>query len=418
MKAFEKTKSLVYSLLKKSERYTQTDMIYLAKGGFWLTLGQIISTAASFLLAIAFANLLDPVTYGNYKYVLSLAGILSISTLIGMRTAITQATARGFEGSFYSGFKEKLKFGVLGSIIAIGLAGYYFLRGNYILPIPLLLTAIFLPITHASGVYGSFLLGKKLFNVQVKYNTLTKVISTLSLILTLFLTKNLFWLIAVYFISNAFLNYFFYLITRKKNQPNKKEHPETLSYGKHLSLMTVISGVANHLDKIFLFTLMGSGQLAIYSFAMLVPNQIISILKNINVLALPKFSIKSKQEIKTTLIQKFWKLLFLIATIIAAYIILAPYFYKIFFPQYLASVPYSQLLIFSLIGYSSILFTTSFEAKVKKKELYLLQTLPSFVRILFLIFLIPIFGIWGVVATVVITKIFTLILSLILFRKI
>ncbi len=418
MKIFEKTKNLIYSLLKKSERYTQTDMVYLAKGGFWLTLGQIIVTAVSFLLAIVFANLLDPTTYGNYKYVLSLTGILSIFSLIGMRTAITQATAKGFEGSFYSGFREKLKFGVLGSITAIGLAGYYFFRGNYTLPIPLLLIAIFSPLMHASGIYSPFLMGKRLFNVVVKYNIVRQIIFVGAMVTTLFLTKNLFWLIAIYFITNTFLNYFLYLLTKSKFKPNKKEDSQTFSYGKHLSLMALISGIANHLDKILLFTLMGSRQLAIYSFAMLVPSQTISILKIINALALPKLSTKSNEEIKITLMKKFWKLFLLVGIAILIYIFFAPYIYKIFFPQYLASVPYSQVLIFSLIGYSSILFTTSFQAKVKKKELYLLQILPSFVQILFLIFLIPIFGIWGAVTTVVITKIFTLILSLILFRKI
>ena len=326
MKIFEKTKNLVYSLLKKSEKYTQTDMIYLAKGGFWLTLGQIISTAASLLLAMAFANSLDPVTYGNYNYILSLVGMLSILTLSAMRIAIIQAIARGLEGSFYTAFKVRLKWGILASLTAIGLAGYYWFKGNYLLPIPLLISALFLPLMQASRVYESFLMGKKLFSIHVKYSVFNRIISAGAIIITLFITKNIFWLIAVYLVSHTLLNYSFYLITKLKLKPNKKEDPQTLSYGKHLTLMGVISVVANYLDRILLFTLVGSAQLAIYSFAILIPDQIKSLMKqNIGALAFPKLSIKSRKEIKLNIMQKFWKLFFLTGIVAVVYVIITPH---------------------------------------------------------------------------------------------
>ncbi len=123
-------KNWLYQFLKRSQKYTGTDNVYLAKGGFWLTLGQFFSLAAAFLSAIAFANLLDPTTYGNYRYVLSLLGILAIFSLDGVGDAVTQAVARGLEGSFYTGFKTKLKWGAIGSLIAIGAAIYYWIRGN------------------------------------------------------------------------------------------------------------------------------------------------------------------------------------------------------------------------------------------------------------------------------------------------
>ncbi len=60
----------ICNFLRWSEKYIKTDMIYLVKGGFWLTLGQIISSVSSLLLVIAFANLLPKETYGIYKYFL------------------------------------------------------------------------------------------------------------------------------------------------------------------------------------------------------------------------------------------------------------------------------------------------------------------------------------------------------------
>ncbi|XOB42201.1 MAG: oligosaccharide flippase family protein [Candidatus Nealsonbacteria bacterium] len=418
MKVFEKTKNLIYSLLKKSERYTQTDMIYLAKSGFWLTLGQIISTAASLLLAIAFANLLDPVTYGNYKYILSLVGMLGILTLSAMRIAIIQATARGLEGSFYTGFKVRLKWGILASLTAIGLAAYYWFKGNYLLPIPLLISALFLPLMQASQVYESFLIGKKLFSIHVKYSVFRRIVSAGAIIITLFITKNLFWLIAVYLVSHTFLNYSFYLITKSKFKPNKKEDPQTLSYGKHLTLMGVISVVANYLDRILLFTLVGSAQLAIYSFAILIPDQIKSLMKqNVGTLAFPKLSIRSREEIKLNIMQKFWKLFFLTGVVAVIYVIIASFLYKIFFPQYLDSIPYSRLFALSFIAVPITLLSTIFQAQMMKKELYIIRIVPV-IRIILLVVLTPLYGIWGVIIAQISAVICAFILILWLLQKI
>ncbi len=408
--------SWFYQFLKKTQKYTGTDNVYLAKGGFWLTLGQAVSIAAAFSSAVAFANLLDPTTYGNYKYVLSLLGMFGVFSLEGMRAAVTQAVARGLEGSFYTAFKTKLKWGLLGSLVAIGGAIYYWIQGNNLLPIPLLIAAASSPLMYASQVSGAFLGGRKLFKIQVSYGLVNQVVSAGIIITALFFTKNLFWLIAIYFVSHTFLNYFFYLLTKIRFHPNKEEDEKTISYGKHVSLMAVINYIAVYLDKIMLFNLAGPAQLAVYSFATLAPEQINSTLSSINDLAFPKLAPKSREEIKANIMKKFWKLAFLAGIIIAAYVILAPYLYRIFFPQYLDAILYSQVYMLCLVSLPGSLLGTAFQAKMMKKQLYFLRTIALSRLVLFAI-LIPVFGIWGVVMARVGAEVFSLFLNLFLFRK-
>ena len=128
-------KQKLYNLLRRSEKYTKTDMVYLFKGGSWLTLGNIISSVSALLLTIAFANLITKETFGSYKYILSFVGILSIPTLFGMGTAVVRAVARGHEGSLISALKMKIRWGFWGSLIGILLSGYYYFQGNGILAI-------------------------------------------------------------------------------------------------------------------------------------------------------------------------------------------------------------------------------------------------------------------------------------------
>lgn len=405
-----------HNFLKKAQKYTGTDNVYLAKGGFWLTLGQIVSMAIAFFSAWAFANLLDPATYGNYKYILSLTSILAIFSLDGIRTAVTQATARGLEGSFYTGFRIKLKWGTLGSLAALAIAVYYYLQGNSLFPVALVIAAIFSPLMYASQIYSAFLVGKKLFSVQVNYSVANQIVSAIATIIALFLTKNLFWLIGVYFFTNALLDYFFYFLTKTKFHPNREEDVKSLSYAKHLSLMSVINYIGTYLDKILLFNFMGPAQLAIYSFAILIPEQIKTITGNLNTLALPKLAPKSPDEIKKNMAQKTWKLAILTVTIILLYMLIAPYFFKIFFPQYLGSVAYSQVFMLTLLAFPASLMGTAFSAKMMKKELYLLRFV-ALSRIILFSVLIPLFGIWGAIWAEIGGEIISLSLTSVLFYR-
>lgn len=410
-------KQKTYNFLRWSQKYTKTDNIYLAKGGFWLTLGQIISSAAAFLLAIAFANLLDPTTYGNYKYILSLTGLLGIFALTGVGTAVTQAAARGLEGSFYTGFKTKLKWGILGSLVAIGGAIYYWLRGNELLPIPLLISAVFLPLMLASGIYVSLLTGRKLFNIQVKYSALSQVISAGALIAALFLTKNLFWLIAVYFVSHTFSNYFFYVLTKFRLRPNKKEDPKTLSYGKHLSIMGVAARLAGQLDKILLFHFLGAAQLAIYSFALTPPQQIQGLFKSVSTLALPKLSQRGIPQLKKSIPGKVLKLFLIMLLVVGLYIWLAPYIYHLFFPQYASSIVYSQVFVISLLFFPKMLLGKTFTAHMKTKKMYIVNLTYSLSKIILLCVLLPLYGIWGAISVILATGMIHSIVLALLFRK-
>jgi len=72
-----KFKNKIYWFLRNTQKYTGTDNVYLARGGVWLFLGETISIGISILSGLAFANLIDPAIYGKYRYILSLAYLLS-----------------------------------------------------------------------------------------------------------------------------------------------------------------------------------------------------------------------------------------------------------------------------------------------------------------------------------------------------
>jgi O-antigen/teichoic acid export membrane protein len=406
----KKIKKITYNLLKKSEKWTKTDMIYLAKGGFWLTAGQIVSSVSVFLLAIIFANLLPKETYGSYKYILSLTGILAIPTLFGMNTAIIQAVARGYEGSFIPALKTKIKWGLLGGLAGIALSTYYYFQGNNTLSLCFLIAAVFIPFMDSLSIYQAHLKGKRNFKDLSKYNIYTKLISSVLIIAVIFFSRNIFLIIATYFFSYTLLRLIFLQLILKKAPPNKKEDPETIKYGKHLSFISVLNKASLFLDKLLIFHYLGAVELAIYAIAIAPPEEIKGVLKNINTLALPKFSASKKENIKKSLKVQILKMTLILISISLAYILIAPFVYKIFFPEYLESIKYSQLFSLSIILAIPItLLTGLLEAKKKTANLYKYTFIKPIIRIALLFALIKPWGITGIIMAIIISNIFEII---------
>jgi len=413
----EKIKIVAYRLLKKSEKWTKTDMIYLAKGGFWLTLGQGVSSVSSFLLAIAFANLLPKETYGTYKYIMSIVSLLAIPTLAGMNTAIVQAVARGYEGSVIPAFKTKVKWGLLGGLASLILATYYYFQGNNILTIAFLISSIFIPFMDSLLIYDSYLNGKKDFKGLSNYNIFTKIISTIALILTVFLTDNIFLFIGSYFTTHTILRLIIFKLVFKKNRLNQEKDSGTISYGKHLSLMNVIGSVAMQIDKIFIFYFLGPVDVAIYSVALAPVEQIKGLLKNIGTLALPKFSKVSTPNFTIHLNSKIKKMAIFLIFISLFYILTSPFIYKTFFPQYKESIFYSQFFSISIITTISTIPLSFLKAHKKKNYLYIINIASLKIKIISMITFYYLFGLLGIIISILLSKFLETILSFYFFYK-
>jgi len=411
-----KIRERFYQFLRWTERYTGTDMVYFFEGSVWWILGRIFSFLASFLILVVFGRFVPKEIFGAYQYILSMAAIFGIFALPGLDAALIRAVARGAEKTTFLAFKEKIKFGSIASLISLFVAGWYFFHQNFILAISFLIVAVFLPFINAFNLYLAFWQGKKRFDLQNKYFIYHNFLAAFLLILIIFLTENLPLIVFAYFFAFTLAEAMFFKITIK-NVSDKGEDRETISFGKHLTLMAIPGSISAQIDNVILWQFAGPIQVAIYVFALRVVERISEIIP-FSALALPKLSQREVKKIKKGLFEKFLKLFLISIPSALIYILICPYFFKIFFPAYLASVPYSQILALVLIFSPLSFLATSFLAEMKKRELYILNfSTPSLKIILFFI-LIPIFGIWGAVFSILISQIFYSFLTLYFFKKI
>ncbi|TSC70642.1 MAG: polysaccharide biosynthesis protein [Parcubacteria group bacterium Gr01-1014_46] len=404
--------------LKWLETYAKTDMVYLASGGFWTIFSQVVISFGTFLLAISFAHFVSKEAYGEYKYILSISSILGTLTLTGLGNAVLKSVVQGNEGTLQYAFWTNMKWSVFSFLLALGLSAYYFLNDNQSLGIALIIIGAFSPLWSSTNLYDAYLAAKKDFRRSAIYfGIIGNFFPLICIFITLLLTDNTLWLVFVYFASNTLIGIILYLRIFKIYKPNDKVDKGIVSYSKHLSIIKILSGLANNIDQILIFHFIGPIQLALYNFALAMPSQIKGPVKGIATIALPKFTERDDLEIRTGMKNKYIVVFVLSIIMIAVYILIAPYVFKIFFPKYLESIFYSQILSLSLLSIISIPVETYFVAKEKIKEQYIANiTVPILQMIIMFVFILW-KGLIGIVIAKVITKILWSIINIALFQK-
>ncbi len=403
--------------LNTLESYLKTDVRYLAKGGFWLTLGSIASAFISFLSAVAFANLIPKETYGTYQYILSVSSILAIPTLAGINTAVTQSTARGYEKTIITGLKYRIKWGTFSLILASSLAVYYWLNSNHLLAAGFLIAGLFIPLSETLGIYVPYLQGKKKFKTLSLYELGAQSLSVGLLITSIWLSQNLLIILTTFFLSWLLARLFFLNLTLKKFPPNTEDDPNAITYGKHLTFMMILNTISSSVDKIILWKVLGPIQVAIYTFSLTIPLKAASFVKIINRLAFPKLATNDLKTIQKTLLPKILYLILPITLVTITYIIFTPLIFSSFFPKYLEAVFYAQVAGLLIIFQPFALISSALTAQAKKKELYIYNTASPIIKIVLFLLLIPPFQIIGAIIALVGSKIIDTIILIFLLKS-
>lgn len=405
-------------LLRLSEKYTKTDMVFLASRSSFSLLAQIITSIATLAFAVVVGHMLPKETYGEYKYVLSIISLLSFFSLNSIGGAVFQSTAQGHDGALRRGFWGNIRWSFVVFAGALAVALYYFALNNTQLAVEILLGGCLSPFVASANLYSPFLAGKKAFIRQMSYSIIDNLFTTGIMIATVLLTSNAFVLVAAYFISNLLGALFLYRRTEAIYKANEGTHDETmLNFAKHLSVLGVLGGIVDTLDQILVFHFAGAAQLAVFAFATALPDQIKTPFKTLDTMVQAGFADRSDREIDQRIRHKIFWYFVSIALIVVAYILLAPIIFGIFFPKYHDSVGYSQIYIFWLFGMAFDPVQSYFASRKMVQELYFggifFITCQATLMIIGILWL----GILGLILAQVITRILSALLNFVLYLR-
>jgi len=405
-------------IISFGQRYTDIDLYYVGAGSFWLLFSQGILALVYLLVSLAFANLVPKEIFGNYRYVLSLASLISAFSLTGMNTALTRAVSRGAEGTVKASIPVQIRWGMLMTLVSFIASAYYFFRGNMFLGASMGIAGIFLPVINVFNTYAAVFNGKKLFKHLALNNMFVGVVASVPLLLAIFFLPRSLVFVLVYFVSNAVLAWFVYRRSLRFLNPETVDN-ESLVYGKHQSLVNAFTVFAQYIDGVLVFHYLGATPLATYFFATLIPLALKGNLKILSTLSLPKFSVGDYHISRKTLLKKMALVGLLLSVGIVAYIAIAPLVFTVFFPEYKNAALFSQVAALGIFGVVSLLPLSLFSAHLKTRKLYYFNISTSLLRVGLVFCGVYFWGLWGAIIAFVAQALVNVFISvfLLLFEK-
>jgi O-antigen/teichoic acid export membrane protein len=398
--------------LRATERYTKTDMVYLVRNGGWLTAANIGIAAIAFFLSVAFAHFVPKDAYGTYRFLLSIFWTLTAFSLTGIPPALIRAVAKGQDSAYGRALRTSILWSSPMALIALALAGYYFVNGNLVLGWGAVAIALVGPFMQGAFLFGPYLEGKREFRANALAGLVLNLVPAGALLASMFFFRTPLAFLVVYLVANVATGFAIsFFVLRSRSASPVGETGELSSLSKHFSAMNVLSTISQQIDRLLVYHYLGAVDLAVYTFATAVPDQLKSIFNNASIIALPKFVSRPMAQIRTTLGYRLAGFTALAALAACVYILLAPYFFRVFFPAYSEAIVYSQLYALALIPVANMIPVTVLEAHAAKRELYIFNIASPVFVIALLVALVSTYGLLGAILARIVSRFFNLALG-------
>jgi O-antigen/teichoic acid export membrane protein len=389
-------------ILDKLEKRLEMNLRPFMKNFSYMFANNIITIIFALALSVMLARVLSLEVFGQYNFILSIFGLISILSLPGMNTSLTRSCARGFDGSFIEGTKIRVKWGVLGTLFLLIVGLYYYIEGSFLLSFGFMISALFFVSYHSFRTFHGFLMGKKRFKRWSVYLSAITIVANMTTMIIAYYFRNLLIILFVLLGLVSLMNAIFLFKTIRERK-NDKIDKDTIPYGKHLTLVNIVAIIKSHLDKILVMFFLGFESVAIYSVAIIIPRQIKPLWMMISDMIFPDLSKKSKKDAYSAVRKRFKYMILLEIAIIVVGIIILPTIISYFYShKYVEAIFYAQLLMLLTLSGPGIVLVNLAAAQKQLRKVYKISTIPPIIYIILLALLTPLYDLMGAcVATVI-----------------
>jgi O-antigen/teichoic acid export membrane protein len=406
-------------LQRKLQDILGIDLSYLLKNGSIVMFSHTIGTLCGFGITLLLANFVDGTTYGQYKYVVAVAGILGAFSLTGAPSAILQSVAKGFEGAYAREKQLTIRYGIIPLLFAAIGGIYYLLKDQLILGIGLILVSVMSYLQSIVSLHVAFLNGKRDFKLLAQNQMIAGVVNFLGILIAIVLHfTSVLWIILAYNGSQLLFQMYAHRKTHALYLMNTELDQKESNLSRHLSLSNITTVVAEYIDKILIFQFLGPYQLALYAFSVGIPDQIRSLNKLVNTIVVPKLSVKNESDLKES-VTKHTKTYFFITCIITfVFWFAATPLYHFLFPQYVEAAKYASLYMCILpIVASGMLYGHALQIENRIGSLYSTKLIDAVLKIALFIILIPHLGVLGAILGILVAKAVTMLVQFVLYKR-
>ncbi|MGQ0570403.1 MAG: lipopolysaccharide biosynthesis protein [Armatimonadota bacterium] len=227
-----------------------------------------VSLLAKLGLALTFAHLSTPAIYGQYRYLTTVLGVMTLTVLPGMTAAVIRASARGYDRTLEHAARARVPVSLVGSFVLLALAALYLVRGETVFGRALAVAALCFPLLASFDLYLPFLSGKGDFRRYALFQGLVKAAPIPVMVVVLIAGGRLEAIVLAWLAVTIGLHGLFFRETLRSAHPASEVDKEGLLYGRRVSVAYVISTGQTHLASLVAGALLGPVHLAVLSIGL------------------------------------------------------------------------------------------------------------------------------------------------------
>jgi len=368
-----------------------------------LTAQRVFQRAVGLVSLYFVVRHLSQTDFGQYQFAAVAVAAAAFMALPGLDNAVMQSVARGSEGLYRRATRAALFGSLLGAVLLIFAA--FVLRSHR--PeafLPLLAAAVLFPAYAGLTQWKSVLLARTRFSVWALTESLVSLTTHGLLISAVLLDVRPLWIfVALYFGPGAVMNVLASGLcwARMDGPGDADENDRLFRYGLGVSAVTMVSMIAEQVERIAIFLLLSPAVLAVYLAGDRLSELIRSVAQDGAAVLAPRFARMTAYEGKVE--KAIWLICMAagIGIVVFAFTLAPPLLILIFGPAYAPSIPFAQALLCSVAVGNVGQFQFRFIRSQLDGESFRTVTLwTSGLRIVAGFALVYAFGVWGAVATV------------------
>lgn len=378
------------------------DAHYFAKNSFFVLVGHAVSILRGVITGYLVTLFFQKEIYGQYQFILSVMGMLGIFSLSGLNTAVTRAWSRGDAFSMRSITRHQLVVNLLGSLALLGCIPFLGRYGREELwPLFVVGAAVFPLSAVAMTRFGAYTVGKARFDLSLTVSLVWSALVMAATLAIIFLYQSA----ALLLLANAAIPPLVYLwASRSFREPTgagtEKNTKAIIRYGWHITFSTLPADAVWYVDKLLISHFLGLGELATFSVALLLPEQVKVLIKQFFPVTFAKQAERGDSRERRAKLMKATLIGMLVFAVgIGLYIAASPFLIPFLFPQYDADqvILLTGIAALTLITQPITLIAQYLEAQRMVREIWLSNFVSAILFGIALVTLIPLYGLLGAI---------------------
>lgn len=363
---------------------------------------KVLALATTYFLV----RVLSENQFAEYTIVISYLSLFAAFSLPEIGNAVMQSAARNSSGVYIKAQRVMFLGTIIAGLLLLGVAVVHKFLGDHSSSLfwAIVLIAVLFPFYRGLTIWKSYLLGLKKFKNLSFLNSASHIVTHASMIFVLFNfdTSSYILLILLYILVPSALNIGMSIFDRKVCTKDKDVPLEEgiMDYGLKTSFYSALHALAFRLDHFVIFYFISPEVFALFAVANRIPELLRGVTQTLAAVLAPRFATASfiTSDVKKSI--HWFSISYGLLIIVMAFTIY-PYFMDFMFGEkYADAILYSQVIMCSLIIGNVANLNFRYIRSQKDTHSYKLVMLTiSFTRILTVIILVPLFGIWGAIAS-------------------